>query len=703
MGDSNLTVGDGDKLYIGPNGAYITESSSNLTFYDATVAATKTLTQLVAGGSGTLDGAFDGGQAIDGAVSEATAVRLGGATDYLSVWQEGANDVRLDTSAGANINIDAAGGYINILSDTTKLGFGASGGAADGYIYHNGTALVFWDSQVAAECTLQSLLGGALNNPTITGAVTQTYTSTSSAYTMTADSVVTGDVFTIDAAALTTGSALKVNLTEGTLNGGYYFEAYDETGAATVFGVKEDGEIEITGAAASDMITVTAGNFQLDNGKFEVDTTQDITSYVKRNNATGTNAVLEVEQTHATGGLAVTIDQNATGDVDAVSIENAGTGYAVTTTAGAAGGEGYEFIAAASGTGIGFYADGATGSWVGANGIGLITAVSDGALAAGTAICRLESQTQPAAAIDGAVLTVIESGAGQATTYAVNISSTNNEALHVDAGRSLFDDRVDISVADDTGPALVITNPDVTGDTNAVVVTPSGAGAGVYVAPQETDTVGVYVLTATQATKPALSIIATSGDGWLGEANGGIIRVLNDGACVADSSMVYLSSSGQPAAANDGICISVNESGAAQATSYAVKISSTNNEALHVDAGLSLFDEDVTVANGANLNAGGTPGARGTTDPTNALNLVNGTAPVGAAANTVTFYAAAGEGRVMDSGGNSTLLSPHDEEGYWVFDSVNTESGRRLRVDMEKLVFALADRDPALKKFITVT
>ena len=84
--------------------------------------------------------------------------------------------------------------------------------------------------------------------------------------------------------------------------------------------------------------------------------------------------------------------------------------------------------------------------------------------------------------------------------------------------------------------------------------------------------------------------------------------------------------------------------------------------------------------------------ARGTTNPTNAINLFNGTAPVGTLTNGATFYAASGEMRVMDSSGNSTLLSPHDDEGNWVFDSVDTVTGRHLRIDVEKLLRALNTR-----------
>jgi len=49
--------------------------------------------------------------------------------------------------------------------------------------------------------------------------------------------------------------------------------------------------------------------------------------------------------------------------------------------------------------------------------------------------------------------------------------------------------------------------------------------------------------------------------------------------------------------------------------------------------------------------------SRSTTDPTSAISLFNGTAPVGTLANGVTLYSASGELLVMDAAGNATTLS----------------------------------------------
>jgi len=93
-----------------------------------------------------------------------------------------------------------------------------------------------------------------------------------------------------------------------------------------------------------------------------------------------------------------------------------------------------------------------------------------------------------------------------------------------------------------------------------------------------------------------------------------------------------------------------------------------------------------------NVKIGGSA-TRATTEGTNQLVLFNGTAPAGTLTNGASIYAAAGELRAMDAAGNSTLLSPHDHEtNEWVFDSLHTPSGKRLRIDVERLLRALNDR-----------
>jgi hypothetical protein len=89
---------------------------------------------------------------------------------------------------------------------------------------------------------------------------------------------------------------------------------------------------------------------------------------------------------------------------------------------------------------------------------------------------------------------------------------------------------------------------------------------------------------------------------------------------------------------------------------------------------------------GSNIKVGGSAD-RATTAGTNQLVLFNGTAPVGTLANGASFYATSGEMRVMDAAGNATLLSPHDRTtNEWIYDSAHTPSGKRLKINVEKLL-----------------
>lgn len=109
-------------------------------------------------------------------------------------------------------------------------------------------------------------------------------------------------------------------------------------------------------------------------------------------------------------------------------------------------------------------------------------------------------------------------------------------------------------------------------------------------------------LTGIQAqTGQLLHVDGSTGTGWVGAATTGMLQIDSDGQLAADASCLRIASTGQPAAPNDGFAIDIVDTGGAQATSYAVRISSDSNEALHVDAGVSLFDELITATGGVSI------------------------------------------------------------------------------------------------------
>jgi hypothetical protein len=102
--------------------------------------------------------------------------------------------------------------------------------------------------------------------------------------------------------------------------------------------------------------------------------------------------------------------------------------------------------------------------------------------------------------------------------------------------------------------------------------------------------------------------------------------------------------------------------------------------------------ERLRIAASGNVSIGGTAN-RATTGGSAALNIFNGTAPVGTLTNGISIYSSSGEAYVMDAAGNATLFSPHDAEtNEWIFKSKHTPTGKVLKIDVERLLRFINDR-----------
>ena len=393
-----------------------------------------------------------------GADGATTITGSASGTDALAIT---AGDI---TMSSGDLIVDS--GDIKVSADNQKLTLGAAD-ATDSYLTFDGSDLTFYDSNLGTTITLSSLAGG---NPagdfTISdGQFSWTDTNDEVAGTWTfagttnndidwSSAVTTGSALAMVADALTTGDMIYLESSVSGLTSGKYIRCYD--GSANDFTVGKYGATIIAGNASTDVLTVSAGDVQitegdidLDDGIVTIDTDNDEGNTIKRNNATGTNPVLEVEQSHITGGVAFLVDQDATGDVNAIEITNAGTGFSLTSTGGAAGSEGFEFISATGGTGNGLLLDGTTNTWVGAASTGFLQVQSDGTLADTSAtLARLAFSGTSASGGAGTCLRVEDtSTSGGGTEYAVYISSTNSEALHVDAGEVLLDEALTLGAS----------------------------------------------------------------------------------------------------------------------------------------------------------------------------------------------------------------------------------------------------------------
>lgn len=145
--------------------------------------------------------------------------------------------------------------------------------------------------------------------------------------------------------------------------------------------------------------------------------------------------------------------------------------------------------------------------------------------------------------------------------------------------------------------------------------------------------------------------------------------------------------------------IMINEPGGAGTTTTFNAITTLGGSVIFNENG-GNYDFRVESDNNAfTLNVVGSSGnvkiagsaVRATTEGTNHLDIFDGTAPVGTLANGISLYSTSGELRVMDSAGNPTLLSPHDKDNNWIFDSYvgKGKDRKRIVVDMQKMIYAL--------------
>ena len=171
---------------------------------------------------------------------------------------------------------------------------------------------------------------------------------------------------------------------------------------------------------------------------------------------------------------------------------------------------------------------------------------------------------------------------------------------------------------------VLFVNQDGTGAATAMLVDSEGTGdlmtlqglsaaASILKATAEAATGTVFEgIAAASSTVAALSLVSsgTGATGWLGANGVGMAQITCDGNLAhANASCLLITYSGTGAATGLGTSLRIVDTGAT-ATSYAAYISAATGEALYVDAGKSVFHEDITLGvtgggAGANLIAYG--------------------------------------------------------------------------------------------------
>ena len=159
---------------------------------------------------------------------------------------------------------------------------------------------------------------------------------------------------------------------------------------------------------------------------------------------------------------------------------------------------------------------------------------------------------------------------------------------------------------------------------------------------------------------------------WAGATSG---YVFNDGNITASTGTLNIGSSAYSLFSDAGGFSMRSNNGASAASTLYLDTNSAHR--VIVD-----YVGNVKVAGSA---------VRATTEGTNHLDIFDGTAPIGTLANGISLYSTAGELRVMDAAGNPTLLSPHDDNNNWIFESYVGKGNdrRRIIVDMEKMMRAI--------------
>lgn len=587
--------------------------------YQNTGDQTTPVWSAVTAGAATLDQVFDNGKVINGAITEATAFTVGGATDNFTFWQEGANDIRIGTSAGANITIKPEGGTVNItgaldVSSTIAAGtanaFTVSAvGAVVAVGVNYGAGTLVGTGNIAINTTMftvdgttgDTVIAGTL---TVTGLISGPYSisALNGDLTLTADAT-TGAGLTITGDTVTTGSILYLHADASLAAGaGFFIRCVDV--ATDKFSVKEDGRVTIAGAAAgTDALlidagdaTLTAGNVVLANGNLTlaagtVDVTPgsgegdafdiaplvdgacfDINLTTASNLATGyididsagtgtgpiiavahastyTGAVLSINQTNAVGSQAISLTGAGTRTTPLISITdvpaNGSATFDLNVTPGHDNGFVFDIDVAGSGTASLFdiaFATTYAGEVINAN---MTNAV-------------------------GSKFLVI-TGAGTRTTPMFSITDVPND------GAPLFD--INLTSAHANGFCFDIDEAG-TSTNNIFDFACAGAYAGDVIKillNNGAATVNGIVVSGSNTPQAAVNVLSCSG---IPNANGRVLEV---------------SSSGNASAANVGISARFLETGAAQATSFAVQIDSTSNEALNVSTGKSFFAESISV------------------------------------------------------------------------------------------------------------
>lgn len=370
--------------------------------------------------------------------------------------------------------------------------------------------------------------------------------TTAGTISIVADTATTGNILAIQADVLEAGGAM-IYLDSDAIpdTSTYYIEC---AGTGTDFTVAKDGVMTMSGVASTDVITVTTGDVQIDDGMLEINTDEDDTTYIERAQATVTDAVLSlVEQTDtvASGKAVLFINQDTDSTPSsAIEIDTEGA-YVMKVDALVAAGDGIYLDVADSYVGQWFIAD--AGPWLGTTGEGFWNFTTDSAATqeVGQVIrINLQGTGTAGTAVQGKALYAECQAAVKAGESLVYLDTLTNTAIHIN-NEGAAADGINFDVAD------------------------SYTGQG---------------------------IIADLGP-WVGTAGEGFIDIDSDSGAVAEAGHVIhinLGGTTADAAAISGKGLYIKDAAGATADSYLIHAESDNNGAAFLtgDIDINLINND---------------------------------------------------------------------------------------------------------------
>ncbi len=309
--------------------------------------------------------------------------------------------------------------------------------------------------------------------------------------------------------------------------------------------------------------------------------------------ALAVNGITKINGQNAAGAtLFQVIGVGASGNADAMSVSNTGSGDCLQISPGETDTGGINMVALAAGVVPLIIVDGVTNNWDGADDKGMINITHDTALIhAGASLLNINQTTAVKSDAEGFLARFVSDATAQASSFAVEIEVTNKQpALKVN-------NNVTISGADESGTLLIITHIGATGDADAMSIASSGSGDSLIISPTDVDSGGINMV-GKAAGVVSLIKLDSATNNWDGANNVGQLLIDNDDAYVhAGASAIVVTDSSTPISAAGGFMARFVHSGTAQTNSSAVKIEvPTSQPALAMNGILAVTGQNSPLA-----------------------------------------------------------------------------------------------------------